>query len=103
MVFKTAFPLLALLAIVASAAPAWADGERGTRAEADVYAARESDAPTLQEFSGGLLGGVLAAIVAFVSDAFQAIIDLFCGDDECETWPPGDQGRAPDAVLPAPA
>jgi hypothetical protein len=91
-----------LLAVVSLGGPAWADGERGTRAEADVYAARETDSPTLQEFSGGLLGGVLAAIVAFVSDAVQAIVDLF-RTEESEAAPSNDQGRACPDGLPAPA
>jgi len=99
MVLKTAFPLLALLAFAASGTPAWADGQRGTACEAAAYASRETDAPTLQEFSGGI-GALLQAIVAFLSNAIQAIVDLF-SDDECEAVPPGDQGRAPAAGLPA--
>ena len=99
--FKTAFPLLALLAIVAFNAPAWADGERATTSEAAAYASREVDAPTLQEFSGGI-GGLLHAIVAFFSNAIQAIVELF-SCDEPEAAPPDEEGRAPAADLPVPA
>src|SRR5689334_18822987 len=95
------FSFLFITALTFSA-PAWADGERGTRAEADVYASREAGAPALEEFSGGVLGGILAAFMAFVSHAVQAIVDLFSGDDP-EAPPPGDQGRACPDGLPAPA
>ena len=99
MVLKSAF---LLLTIVAFSGPAWADGERGSRAEADAYATRENEAPALQEFSGGLLGGLLAAIVAFLSNAVQAIVDLFTEDDPEAAWP-NDQGRGRPDGLPAPA
>jgi hypothetical protein len=103
MFLKTAFPFLAALTLLSLAGSAWADGEHGTQVEATVYASREADAPALQEFSGGLLGGVLAAIVAFVSDAVEAIVGLFCGDDEPETWPPNEQSRSCPDGLPVPA
>ncbi len=102
MFLKTAFSFLAAFALLSLGGPAWADGERGTPAEASVYASREADAPALQEFSGGLLGGLLVAIVAFFSDAVQAIVDLFSGND-AEAAPPGEQGRAPVRERPASA
>jgi len=102
---RKAFPFLLAVALIGAAlcGPARADGERGTRAEAAQYAAREADAPALQEFVGGV-GGIVAAIVAFFSDALQAIVDLFSSDDpEAGVGSPGEQGRVPPTGLPEPA
>jgi len=99
MVLKSA---VLLLTVVAFFGPAWADGERGSRAEADAYATREAEAPALQEFSGGFLGGLLAAVVSFLSNAVQALVDLFTAD-EPEAAPSNDQGRGRADGLPVPA
>lgn len=37
-------------------APAWADGERGTAAEAQRYSQREAETPQLDTFKGGCHG-----------------------------------------------
>jgi hypothetical protein len=100
---KTALLLFTAAAMGALDGPAWAGGERGTRAEADAYAVRETESPALQEWSGGI-GALLQAIVAFFSNAVQAIIDLFSGDDpDVFTPPPRDQGRSLPAAVPSPA
>ena len=97
------FAIAVALLGVALCGSARADGERGTRAEAAQYAAREADAPGLQEFVGGV-GGIVAAIVAFFSDALQAIVDLFSSEDaEPGLGSPGEQGRVSPTGLPEPA
>ena len=84
----------ALLAFALTAPPASADGDRGTAAEAAGYARREAEAPALETFEGGFLGGLVAAIVAVFSGAVEAIIDLFSVDEPTPTEPPDRQGRA---------
>jgi hypothetical protein len=101
MFLKTAFPILTVVALIAVGGSAWADGEHGSKAETEAYAARDAEASSLEEFSGGLLGGLLAAIVAFFSDAVQAIVDLFSADPDAP--PTNDQGRCSPEGQPAPA
>ena len=96
--FLAPFALLA----VSFETTARADGERATAAEARQYESRESDAPGLQEFSGGV-GGLLAAIVAFFSDAVEAIAEFLGISDDPEAPPAADQGRAAPAPLPGSA
>ena len=84
----------ALLVLALTAPPASADGDRGTAAEAAGYARREAEAPALETFEGGFLGGLVAAIVAVFSGAVEAIIDLFDGDETSPAVPPDRQGRA---------
>jgi hypothetical protein len=103
MSLKTALPFLAALALFSLDSAGWADGERGTPAEAASYEAREADDSSLEEFSGGF-GGLLHAIVAFFSNAIQAIVDLIGGgNDDVFTPPPAEQGRGRPEGLPAPA
>lgn len=44
------------------------------------YVSRED--PALEEFRAGILGGIVAAVVAFVSGVVDAVVDFFCGAED---------------------
>lgn len=67
------------LALLAAATPpgAWADGDRGTRAEEDAYALRESSVPCVASFVGGNHRWAEALILFYYT--FYAVYFVFYG------------------------